>query len=69
MAYLAHVISEAGVTMDKQKVQSVLDWPMSRLLCAVRAFLDLVGYYCRFIHDYDIIVDPLTKLLHKYGFK
>jgi hypothetical protein len=33
----------------------------------MRAFLSLVGYYCRFIHDYGAIDAPLTKLLLKEG--
>jgi hypothetical protein len=45
-------------------VQVVLDWPVR----AVRAFLGLAGYYCNFIHDYDAISQPLTKLLRNGGF-
>jgi hypothetical protein len=66
VAYLGHVISEAGVAMDKQKGQAVLEWPMPR---SVRVFLGLTGYYRRFIRDYDVIADPLTRLLRKEGFK
>jgi hypothetical protein len=66
VVYLGHVILESGVAMDKQKVQAVLEWPMLR---SVRAFLGLAGYYRRFIRDYGVIADPLTRLLHKEGFK
>jgi hypothetical protein len=45
VAYLGHVISEAGVTMDGQKVSYVLEWPVPRTVLAVRAFLGLAGYY------------------------
>jgi hypothetical protein len=69
VAYLGHVISEAGVAMDKQKVQAVLEWPMPRSVRAVHAFLGLAGYYRRFIRDYGVIADPLTRLLRKEGFK
>jgi hypothetical protein len=68
VSYLGHVISVAGVAMDQLKVQAVLDWPVPTTMRVVRAFLGLVGYYRRFIRDYDAITTPLTKHLHKGGF-
>jgi hypothetical protein len=69
VAYLGHVISEAGVTMDNQKVEVVLQWLVSQMVRVVHTFLGLTGYYCRFIHDYGLIATPLTKLLYKDAFK
>jgi hypothetical protein len=67
IAYLGHVSSEAGVAMDPAKVHAVHDWPQPRSPCAVRGFLGLAGYYCKFVHDYGAIAAPLTALL-KEGF-
>jgi hypothetical protein len=64
VAYLGH-----GVTMDKQKVQAVLDWPVPRSTRAVRGFLGLAGYYRRFIKDFGVIATPLTTLLRKEGYR
>ena len=36
VAYLSHVISEAGVAMDLTKVQAIIDWPAPRSARAVR---------------------------------
>jgi hypothetical protein len=69
VAYLGHVISEQGVTMDHLKVQAVIDWPVPCTVRAVRLFLSLVGYYRRFTQDYGAIAEPLTRLLRKEGFK
>jgi hypothetical protein len=55
--------------MDQHKVQAVVDWPVPCTVCAVRAFLDLAGYYRRFIQDYGAIAEPLSWLLRKEGFK
>jgi hypothetical protein len=68
IAYLGHVISDAGVAMDPAKVQAVSAWPQPRSARAVRGFLGLAGYYRKFVQDYDSIAAPLTALLKKDGF-
>ncbi|WVZ48905.1 LOW QUALITY PROTEIN: hypothetical protein U9M48_000299 [Paspalum notatum var. saurae] len=68
VGYLGHVISAAGVTMDAQKVQAILQWPTPRNTRALRGFLGLAGYYRRFILNFDVIAEPLTRLLRKEGF-
>jgi hypothetical protein len=69
IAYLGHVISEVGVTMDPAKVQAIHEWPAPRSARAVRGFLGLVGYYRKFVHNYRTIATPLTALLKKDGFE
>jgi hypothetical protein len=59
---LGHVISAQGVAKDPAKVQAIHDWPIPRSARAVRGFLGLVGYYCKFVHDYGKIMTPLTSL-------
>jgi hypothetical protein len=68
VVYLGHVVSAEGVAMNHQKVQVVVNWPVPRSIRAVRAFLDLAGYYRRFIAGYDDIATPLMCLLKKDGF-
>jgi len=68
IAYLGHVISDAGIAMDPAKVHAVSDWPQPRSARAVRGFLGLAGYYRKFVHDYGAIAAPLTALLKKDGF-
>jgi hypothetical protein len=55
--------------MDEDNVCAMQSWPVPTSVHAIRAFLGLAGYYRRFIRDYGAIVTPLTKLLHKDGFR
>lgn len=62
--YLGHIISQ-HVAMDPRKISSVLNWPIPKSIKAVRGFLDLTGYYHRFVKGYGSITQPLTQLLKK----
>jgi hypothetical protein len=47
------------------KIQEVLDWKSLKSITQIRSFLELVGYYRRFIPNFSKIVKPMTKLLKK----
>ena len=69
MAYLGHVISAFSVIMDGDKVATVASWQQPASAQGLHSFLRLAGYYQRFIKNFGILVAPLTKLLHKEGFR
>ncbi|GMI77926.1 hypothetical protein HRI_001461900 [Hibiscus trionum] len=69
MEYLGYIISDGFISMDKSKVQCIMDWGTTSNLKELRGFLGLSGYYCRFIKGYGVIVKPLTELLNKDAWK
>jgi len=65
VAILGHVISEAGVEVQRKKVEVVKKWPQPRNLQDVRSFLGLCGYYRRFIDGFADLAAPLYDLTKK----
>jgi hypothetical protein len=65
VAFLRHVISARGVSVDPGKVKDVLNWMPPTTVLEIRSFLILAGYYHRFIKDFSKIAKPMMKLLEK----
>ncbi|GJS05538.1 retrotransposon-related protein [Tanacetum coccineum] len=66
--YLGHVLSSKGVATDPLKIQAMAAWPIPQTIEQLKGFLGLTGYYRRFIKNYALISQSLTKLLKKNGF-
>jgi len=65
VAFLGHVISDEGISVDTQKIDAVKNWPKPTTPSEVRSFLGLAGYYRRFVEGFSSISSPLTKLTQK----
>jgi hypothetical protein len=65
VAFLRHVISKGGISVDPSKVQDVLSWNAPTSVGDIQSFLGLVGYYQRFIKGFLKISKPMTELLEK----
>lgn len=63
MAYLSHVISANGVTIDKTKVEAVEAWSHPQMVKAPCGFLGLMEYCRKFIKGYGTIAAPLMMML------
>ena len=65
LEYLGHIVMAQGVKVDQGKIQTMLNWPKPTNVFELCAFLGLIGHYLKFVHNYGIIVCPLTNLLKK----
>ncbi|GJY61934.1 putative reverse transcriptase domain-containing protein, partial [Tanacetum coccineum] len=65
VAFLGHIVSADGITMDPAKVEAITKWPRPTTITEVRSFLGLTGYYRRFVEGFSCLALPLTKLMRK----
>nr|GFC62901.1 putative reverse transcriptase domain-containing protein [Tanacetum cinerariifolium] len=65
VAFLGHIVSAEGITMDPAKVQDITKWPRPTSVTEVHSFLGLAGYYRRFVEGLSRLALPLTKLMRK----
>jgi hypothetical protein len=61
VAFLGHVVSKGGISVDPSKVQDVLSWNAPTSVGDIQSFLGLAGYYRRISK----ISKPMTELLEK----
>jgi hypothetical protein len=65
VAFLGHIISRWGISVDPSKVQDVLSWKTPTSVSDIQSFLGLAGYYRRFIEGFSRKSKPMTELLEK----
>jgi hypothetical protein len=63
LSFLGHVVSAEGVSMERDKVKAIQEWPVPPTVSDLRAFLGLAGYYRRFVKGFSHLASPLTELL------
>ena len=64
-AVIDHIISSEGIRVDSQNIEAVKQWTRPTSATDIRSFLDLAGYYRRFVEGFSSISSPLTRLNQK----
>jgi hypothetical protein len=65
VAFLGHIVSKGGISMDASKVQDVFRWRASTSVSDIQSFSELARYYWRFIEGFSKISKHMTELLKK----
>ena len=65
MAFLGHILTTEEVAVDPEKVEVVSNWQQPTNVSEIRSFLELAGYYRRFIEGFSEVTRPMTELLRK----
>src|SRR5882757_9879651 len=63
--YLGHIISKEGISVDPEKIGTIMNWPTPRNVTDVRSFMGLVEYYRRFIEGFSKVAHAITSLQKK----
>ena len=65
VTYLGYLLDRDGLRPDPDRVAPVLNYPTPRNITDVRQFLDMAGWYTRFIENYAKMKLPINKLIFK----
>jgi hypothetical protein len=63
--YLGHAIYEEGIAFDREKIRSIMEWPIPKDVVDIRSFMGITRYYHRFIEGLSKIAYPITYLQKK----
>lgn len=63
--FLGHIISSEGIKQDPKKLESLTKLPIPKNVKEMRRVLGMLGYYRKFIKNFSLIAEPLTRLTKK----
>jgi hypothetical protein len=63
--FSGHIINWDGLAVDPKKVVDILDWKAPRDVCRIKSFIEMAGYYRRFIEGFSKTARPMIALLAK----
>lgn len=63
--YLGHVIFVEGISVDPEKIRTIMEWKVPQDMAEIRSFMGLAGYYQRFIESFSKISFPINSLQRK----
>ena len=67
--YVGRQISSQGISMSKEKIESVLNYPQPMNLTSLRSLLGLANYFRNFVPFHSDIVALLQRMIYPKGRK
>ncbi|GJZ34487.1 putative reverse transcriptase domain-containing protein [Tanacetum coccineum] len=67
VAFLGHIVSANGNTMDPAKVEAITKWPIPTAVTEVRSFLGLAEYYRRKRRWLELLMDYNVNIQYHLG--
>jgi hypothetical protein len=67
--YVGRVIDKNGLSMSKEKIDSVLNFPIPKQTTALRGFLGLANYFRQFVPFHSEITKPLQMMIDPKALK
>lgn len=61
--YLGYIISEEGVSMDRERLTPILNMPSPTNKKAVRRLIGMTGWYRKFIKNFSSLTAPITDCI------
>ena len=55
-------MSNEEISIDPHKIREIMEWSVPKYVSDVRSFIDITGYYRKFIEGFSKIVNPITSL-------
>ncbi|QRW23524.1 Retrotransposable element Tf2 protein [Rhizoctonia solani] len=65
VTYIGLVITPEGISMEKDKVQAIMDWPEPQNVKHVQSFLGFANFYRCFVPNFSCLARPLNNLTQK----
>jgi hypothetical protein len=62
---LGHVISQAGIHIDPERIKSIAQLPLPHNKKAMQSFFGQINFVRKFTPDFAEIIKPLQKMIHK----
>lgn len=63
--FLGHIISNEGIRIDPDKIQTIKDFPQPKNLKQLQSFLGFINFYSKFTDKHAQTTQPLYNLLKK----
>ena len=63
--YLGYAVSKDGVSVNTNKIKSIMEWHVPKNITDIRSFIGITDYFHKFIEGFFKIAYPISSLQKK----